>query len=493
MKNIIKIAEAYVLSRTVYKIFLVLSTMLIAIPYIREKIGFIINIMMVYGFVILGYELIKGKLLKTLRTTKTSFLLGGFLLSYIITILINKTHIIGGLKTVAFMFLLFVLCFLFPEETTKNKIIKEMKAVSGTIVASTFILSLISFIMYVLSVSGIYFTGNGTYQASYGMFEGRLWGVYNPNTGATLTIISVILSLAFVIIYKKKRIRIPLIINIALQFSVLILTGSRAGYYVLAGATAFAVFFAIVNHAKNFKIKTMVISITSAALSLGIFLTVGFTLKEGLAYLPGLTQYVFSISDEKPQNNETTQDATQDTTQEAEQQTTKINKVDLNRPGDPNFLEANPFANRIDIWQACFQEFLESPVFGVGRENVVEKSVDNLKDKGWTYCLKFGNTHNIYLCVLVSSGIIGFMLIGAFAVGTVSRSTKTVVKTYKNINIWFLAAFVLCIMMFATEFVESRILYKIGIFSTVFWLYCGYMYKLSKIERTEKSNQTVLK
>ena len=94
-----------------------------------------------------------------------------------------------------------------------------------------------------------------------------------------------ILSLAFVIICKKKRIRIPLIINIALQFSVLILTGSRAGYYVLAGATVFAVFFAIVNHAKNFKIKTMVISITSAALSLGIFLSVGFTLKEGLAYL----------------------------------------------------------------------------------------------------------------------------------------------------------------------------------------------------------------
>ena len=490
MKNIIKIAEAYVLSRTVYKILLVLSTVLIAIPYIREKIGFIINIMMVYGFIIVGYELIKGTLLKTLRTTKTSFLLGGFLLSYIITILINKTHIIGGLKTVAFMFLLFVLCFLFPGDTTKDKIIKEMKAVSGTIVASTFILSLISFIMYVFSISGIYFTGEGTYQASYGLFEGRLWGVYNPNTGATLTIISVILSLAFVIIYKKKRIRIPLIINIALQFSVLILTGSRAGYYVLAGTTVFAVFFAIVNHAKNFKIKTMVISITSAALSLGIFLSVGFTLKEGLAYLPGLTQYVFSISDEKPQNNETAQAVTDNTEQQV---SAKINKVDLNRPGDPNFLEANPFANRIDIWQACFQEFLEAPVFGVGRENVVEKSVDNLKDKGWAYCLKFGNTHNIYLCVLVSSGIIGFLLIGAFAIGTVSRSTKTVFKTYKNINIWFLAAFVLCIMMFATEFVESRILYKIGIFSTVFWLYCGYMYKLSKIERTEKSNQTVLK
>ena len=490
MKKIIKIAEAYVLSRTAYKILLVLSTVLIAIPYIREKIGFIINIMMVYGFIIVGYELIKGTLLKTLRTTKTSFLLGGFLLSYIITILINKTHIIGGLKTVAFMFLLFVLCFLFPEDTTKDKIIKEMKAVSGTIVASTFILSLISFIMYVFSISGIYFTGEGTYQASYGLFEGRLWGVYNPNTGATLTIISVILSLAFVITCKKKRIRIPLIINIALQFSILILTGSRAGYYVLAGATVFAVFFAIVNHAKNFKIKTVVISITSAALSLGIFLSVGFTLKEGLAYLPGLTQYVFSISDEKPQNNGTAQAGTHNTEQQV---SAKINKVDLNRPGDPNFLEANPFANRIDIWQACFQEFLEAPVFGVGRENVVEKSVDNLKDKGWAYCLKFGNTHNIYLCVLVSSGIIGFLLIGAFAIGTVSRSTKTVFKTYKNINIWFLAAFVLCIMMFATEFVESRILYKIGIFSTVFWLYCGYMYKLSKIERTEKSNQTVLK
>ena len=73
MKNIIKIAEAYVLSRTAYKILLVLSTVLIAIPYIREKIGFIINIMMVYGFIMLIikpiFSLMYGLAISTVDST----------------------------------------------------------------------------------------------------------------------------------------------------------------------------------------------------------------------------------------------------------------------------------------------------------------------------------------------------------------------------------------------------------------------------------------
>lgn len=486
MKKLYKAVEAYILNRMTFKFLLVMAMMLMAVPYIREKIGFITNLMLVYGYVIVGYELLKGKLWSTLRTTKTAMFLGGFALSYFITVLINKTHLIGELKSLAFMILLFVLCFLFPNDTRKDDLIKEVKIISAEITWITFIFGLISFILYVFSVSGTYMTDNGLYQAYYGMFEARLWGIYNPNTSATMTVLSIFLSFVFIVTNKKKRIKILLSFNIFMQFCVLLLTGSRAGTYVMAGVVAFFVFFAIVYKIKNFTCKTACISISCAALSLCVFFVVGAFLREGLAYVPGLTKCITTSTEaifEEITEGEVSEEAKE------KEKSNKIDKVDLNRPQGPNAEEDSAFANRIDIWQACLTEFLEDPIFGIGHKNVFERSVDNLEDQKWRYHFKYGNTHNIYLCVLVSSGIIGFLLMGSFATITVSRSIKTVVKTYKKINIWFLAAFALCLMLFATEFVESRILFKIGIFGTVFWIYCGYMYKLSKIERIENSEQ----
>ena len=480
MKKLYVAADEYIFSRCTYKILFLLTTALITIPYIREKIEFFIDILMIYGFVIIGYELLRGKLLGALRSTKTAFFLGGFALSYAITILINQMQVFNGFKTLAFMVLFFVLFFLFPQGTTKEQITKEIKIVSAVIVVITSILSAISFILYVFSISGTYTTGNGIYQAYYGMFEFRLWGLYNPNTSATLTIISILLSISFILAKRKKRVIIPLIINIFIQFSVLLLTGSRAGYYVLAGATAFGVFFGMVYVFKNFTVKNASIAILSATVSLLIFFAVGAVLREGLAYVPGLTTYVLSEPEE--------------VVEEAKiEQKERIDKVDLDRFEDPNAPESTAFANRLDIWQASFKEFCEAPIFGVGRENVVNRATENLKDKKWSYHFKFGNTHNIYLCVLVSSGIVGFLILGSFAVITAGKSAKYVAKTYKKINIWFLSSFIMCLMMYATEFVESRILYKVCIFSTLFWIYCGYMYKLSKLEEADQTEQDVLK
>lgn len=473
MKNLYRITSEYILSRTAYKVLFIISTMLIAVPYIRERLLSISDFMLIYGFVIVGFELVTGKLLSALRSTKTAWFLGGFALSYSITILINKTHIYGGFRSLAFMVLAFILFFLFPQGITKEKVMKEIKLVSATVVISTFVYSFVSFFMFVFSLSGAYFTGD--YQAYYGMFESRLWGLYNPNTGATLTILSVLLSVAFIITCKKKRIRIPLSINIFIQFSVMLLTGSRAGYYVLSGVVAFCTFFGIVYKMQNFTIKTAALSVISAALSLGLFFATGALLREGLAYVPGVTEYILSNSDDSTGDDSADKDV--------------IEKVDLERTDLLLSEEQGAFANRMDIWEVCIEEFLEAPIFGVGRENLVERTADKFENEQWAYFFKYGSTHNVYLCVLVSSGIIGFLLLGSFAAVTVLRSSKTLVKTYKKVGTWFFMSFVLCLMMYATEFVETRILYKISIFGVVFWIYCGYMYKLSKIERIEKSEQ----
>lgn len=491
-KNKIMIfAEDYLFSRCTFKVLMVLVTALTAVPFINEVVHPFMDVMLLYGLAIIGFELFTGKLLSSLKSTKTVAFLGAFSVFYAITILINKTHIVGGFKSLAFMVLFFVLLFLFPNENTKEQVLKEMKVVSATIVIITFIYSAVSFVLYVLSISGTYTNSSGTYQAYYGMFESRLWGIYNPNTSATLTIISIVLSVTFIIAMRKKAATIVLSINIFIQFCVLLLTGSRAGCYVLAGAVAFGLFMAIIRLFPKVTIKAVAISLLSLAASVFVFFMVCGLLREGLAYVPGVTAYVFDIDVDVDKVVEQT-NKTEVKTHEIDNKQRKIDKIDLDRFDELDDDESTVFANRLDIWQACIQEFKNAPLLGIGRENVVERATENLEDKKWSYHFKFGNTHNIYLCVLVSSGIIGFLLMGSFAGATVIRSAKKTIKTYKNINIWFLSSFMLCLMMYATEFVESRILYKICIFSTVFWIYCGYMYRLSKAEDTQIQEQHVL-
>ena len=145
-------------------------------------------------------------------------------------------------------------------------------------------------------------------------------------------------------------------------------------------------------------------------------------------------------------------------------------------------LDVGFFNGRTEIWGACLKEFAKSPVFGIGKENVIERSIDNLDDDKWKNHFRQGGTHNIYVCLLVSSGVVGFLIIGAFAVIILLKSFKVIVKKYNKINYWFLGATLLCIMFFVTEFVEARILFQVSTFSVIFWIYCGYMYKLAKFE-----------
>lgn len=490
MKKINQIVEEYIFNRTIIKIIFIMVTMLISIPYIGAHADFFINLILFYGLLALGYELITGKLLDTLRSTKTTLILGGFTLSYIITILINKANYVTGFKSVGFMIIFFTVFFLFPKQTTKKNIIKDIKVISATIVLCTFILSFICFILYIFSISGEYTTNSGSYEAYYGLVDSRLWGLYNPNTSATFTIISIVLSLAFITIYKKKRIRIGLLFNVLIQFSVLLLTGSRAGLYTLAGASALLAFFAFIHKFKRFTFKTAFISTFAAGISLVLFFSISILLKNGLAYVPSITNFISAINNDVINESYSPNNSSEDLNDSVIQpndQMPEINKIDLDRHDISVSQNNSFFENRIDIWRASFKEFLKQPILGVGRNNIVEKATENIGNEVWIYHFKHGNTHNIYLCVLVSSGIIGFLLMGSFVGIIVLKSIKTLSKTYKKINVWFLFSFVICLMFFANEFVESRILYKTSIFGVIFWIYCGYLYKLSKFERIESS------
>lgn len=466
LKNI---GDKYIFNRTVFKCLMMVAVMLTSVPYIHNVLGGYVKVLLVYGFLIIGYEIITRKFFSALRD-KTGWLLIAFCASYAVTILINiNGNFMGDIKNLIYTVLFFSLFFMFTGEKTKEDLLKEIKIVSAVIIICTFFLSVASFITYMFSFSGSY-PNNVGIPVYYGMFENRLWGVYNPNTGSTLNCISIVLSIIFIFTDKKRKTRVLNWINILLQYCVLLLTGSRAAHYVLFLILAVLIFFFVINKVKKVNIKTIGISALSTVVTVVLVSGTGVVLKEGLAYLPGVTNnmiYKISVLTGNAEN-----------TEEPEIEKTELDRIETIEENKGGF-----FSGRTDIWKACFEEFTESPIFGIGKENIIDRAIENFDDDLWKEHFKQGGTHNIYLCILLATGAVGFLIMAAFAVITLFKVLKVTVKNYNNINFWLLGALLLCIMFYITEFVEARILFQVSTFSVIFWVYCGYMYNLAGMEK----------
>jgi O-antigen ligase len=196
-------------------------------------------------------------------------------------------------------------------------------------------------------------------------------------------------------------------------------------------------------------------------------------LKEGYAYLPGLaSQAIYEF--ENAHGEEPSE----------EQNKPTVEKQDFTRLEETENREGGFFNGRVGMWVACLKTFKESPVFGVGYENLIERAVVYVEDS-WKEHFRTGGSHNIYVCLLTSTGLLGFLLLGLFAAITLIKSGIVYLKKYKKASLWLLAFIAMCLMFYITEFVEARILFQVSTFSVIFWLFNGYMYSLAKLEEKE--------
>ncbi|MBP5292190.1 MAG: O-antigen ligase family protein, partial [Lachnospiraceae bacterium] len=164
------------------------------------------------------------------------------------------------------------------------------------------------------------------------------------------------------------------------------------------------------------------------------------------------------------------------------------------REGEEGVLTGRPM-----LWYAGFRTFLESPVFGVTRENLSQRVGVNLTDPGWMPDLEAGGVHNGPLTVLICSGLAGFLPMMVFAIvllrrllrglsvllsGRISGDTDSMGKTkargMADVGIAFAGAVTLVALILAAEVTESRILYQVNVFFAFFWTICGYASVMSR-------------
>lgn len=515
MQKLRMLADRYIFNRLIFQILMVIAVMITAVPYLHVMFGGYVKFLLLYGFVIIAYEFFTGQLTEALKQ-KTSWLLIGFSVSYAITLLINRENaLIEGVKSFAYVLVFFVLFYMTRKGQTKQTVIKELQIISAIIIFCTFVLSLFSLLSYAFSISGRYLNNEGIY-VYYGLHENRLWGLYNPNTGSTLNCISLLLSVGFIATIRKGTSTFLNSLNIFLQFSCLLLTGSRAGYYIMLLTLILLTAFFIFKRYERLNLRAISIIAACSIIMSGLYVGSGLLLKEGYAYLPNLIQISLSgnyndssgfesehinQNDNLPFSSDLSSDSDDFYDGQSKPDSDNHNssgsnshskpipqKQDFTRLEELESREGGFFNGRVVMWQACLGAFKESPLFGVGNENLISRSLPHLEDALWKEHFRTGGSHNIYICLLTSTGIIGFLLIGVFAAITFIKSLTVFLKNKKTSSFWLPVTIGMCFLFYISEFVEARILFQVSTFSVIFWLFVGYMYRLAKLEEkdTEK-------
>ena len=130
---------------------------------------------------------------------------------------------------------------------------------------------------------------------------------------------------------------------------------------------------------------------------------------------------------------------------------------------------------RIDIWKAAVEVWETSPLVGVSHRNFAAYVNDVMPGtyftKPWT---SYTTMHNVFVDTLVAQGLVGLVILLAFAV-VLTRRLVTGYRLMDGQSKVFGAALVACLLAIAVSALfYSEILYINTIVAVVFWSFAGW-------------------
>lgn len=432
--------------------------LLTAVPIIRIHIEHFIKIILVWGLLILAYLFFSKKLkLKKLEM----ILLVLFCVSYGITILLNIGKHTGEeislfLYTVTFFFLL-TWC---DKDKNSEQNRKEVLCLFKIIAWITFVFATVCLIMYFASVQSEIIIEKNIFPV--GMWEGRLWGIYNPNIGAVLNYISMI-AITLILQWEKKSKKITALywINFVVQACCFVLTQSRGAKVALYSFIILYVFFVRKNKFvfKGVKEKAYRVVIAVAAV---IILNVGYDVALRTLQIAKEVPYrlVYALNGD---NN-----AEQKIKEKDQLEKRKVDKSST----------ASETSGRSDLWKLGIEAFSEHPVFGIGNQSIDDVLKEGLSKKWYDNSAR-GGLHNIYITVLVSAGALGAIILFGYWAIILCKGLKYELSAESNFFARQMLVFIPTWL--AGDLVESRLVLSTGFVAIIFWIVIGYsMYFFGK-------------
>ena len=436
-----------------------------------------------------------------------NLLLSLFLIVNLISILFNLEYDLWkNLQSICYMFVMFFL-FYSPFNLRRNKnyfgerVISKLTAVT---VILTFVLTLLSLFMYVF---GIAYTVRDTYKIGFDINSNRLWGVYNPNGGSLIALISSGFFLYLICLNCEKfkklehtvnpskgqitkktgtdRFKISfLIANIFCQYTYIILAQSRAVItvtYIFVLIVSCGVIFnrqmyKIKNSAGEFeypnlkklnslKFKNLIIA-TLAALTIVSLLFYGNKFYSNMlskvpSNMAGVREHLFNL-DDSPDRTEFFISI------EEMQQIGSGRKVETKR--------INKGSGRLLFWEETLELVQDSPVIGLSHEGLIKEIDARITDKNIREHFAVGGVHSMIFSALGSSGILGLVLFVLYLFLQHLDIIQMFVDKFNEEHYLSLEALILYAVLVSivlVDLVESRILYNINYIAILYWIFAG--------------------
>lgn len=378
---------------------------------------------------------------------------GSYLLS---TLLTRQYGLMENIQALIWMVIQFFIVYTYNNSAPIEQDKKEIKILGWLFLGYTFLMAAAALVMLITDYNN--YRPAGDTAVISGFLWNRLWGLYtDPNYGAVFSIISMVLSVAF---YKasKKPVRVFFIVNIVFQILYITFSDSRTALVALM-ATVFAAAFLLLLRAKKLeKQKVPVRAVISVALALvlavGSAVTIAVVQKTGNELK--ILQYEYNAKHKGDTENEVPD--------------TIIGRTDSDINNDVS-------NRRFAIWQSGLEIFKTSPITGITFRNYIPYAKENLPN---TYIVHndqgfFPSMHNSFVDILVSQGILGFIIILCFIVSVLIVLLRGIFKTQGEIyryNVFLLVSFIpiLVSMMFYSE---TFYMNTGGAF--LFWAFLGYL------------------
>ena len=395
---------------------------------------------------------------KEYRKTKGLIFLVIFYFSAILSSVLNYKYgglsvLVSNAKGLIWMMFFFFIMYAYNSSDSVHKTLKELRIFSLFILFYNFLAVIVSIVMVIINFRLLIVRGEHTILG--GFIWNRLWGVYtDPNHGAVLSAVCILLSLYYFIKVKRRTYRIFNIVNIFLSLTYISSSDSRTGIVALAaGIAVFVYLFAIRKQLTFIKTKwikclfCIFISATIAVISIFTVVAQKYAVSE--------TRKLFLSS-----SNTISQE-----------------EIEIGREDD---LVDDVSNRRFSIWKSGSELFLKTPIIGTSFRGIVafaEKVLPN------TYLInnnagKFDCMHNSVFDILVSQGLLGFLAFLSFAITifvSFFKGLANIKEPGKYLLISSLFAFIILISV--SSLFLSEIIYINSIGAVIFWGFLGYAMK----------------
>ena len=311
------------------------------------------------------------------------------------------------------------------------------------------IAGIVSILQYMFQIG--YYVELGELVKRQGFVDNRVFGVFNdPNYASVTSLYVIVMSLYLFRETDKKFLKSYYVVSLVVQYVYIILSGSRTAEVCVLLAIATGAILILKNYMlqKKWKeIKKVAIITVGVVVLLVLFVGTYRVSKRVLTYLPRIVMSEQGIDDAKKKTDDKK----------------RLERKDVESDNISN--------NRATIWKGYMQSMEGSKnILGLSPRNSLSY-ISETYPKSYIAKTQY-ETHNAYLTVFVSDGVVGLLIVAIFGCIVAFWVVKKILGK-KKIENSFICALIIEEILLVYAFFFSDLFFVNNLTTILFWILMG--------------------